>query len=186
VIVTPTWQSQPWYPILLQLSIDHPELLPMNPKNPSVSNGGTSPANPEQYIISGRVEGLRRSYSTMGISQEVKDLLLGSWKSGTQSSYDCAWKKCHGWWISREIDPFSASMASVLNSLAWMFSEGYQYRTINVHRSEISSVLPYIDGFPVGQFPLVKQLFRGILQKKTTTAKISMFVGPRFSIEIFI
>jgi hypothetical protein len=67
-----------------------------------------------------------------------------------------------------------------------MFSEGYQYRTINVHRSEISSVLPYIDGLPVGQFPLVKQLFRGILQKKTITAKISMFVGPRFSIEIFI
>ncbi|KAK3082615.1 hypothetical protein FSP39_000552 [Pinctada imbricata] len=30
VLITPTWQTQPWYPILLQMSIDLPVLLPMN------------------------------------------------------------------------------------------------------------------------------------------------------------
>ena len=52
-----------------------------------------------------------------------------------------------------------------------MFHQGFQYRTINVHRSAISSVLPYIDGIPVGQNPLVKQLFRGILQKNPPLPK---------------
>ena len=30
VLVTPTWQSQPWYPLLLLMLIDNPVLLPMN------------------------------------------------------------------------------------------------------------------------------------------------------------
>ena len=32
VIVTPTWQTQPWYPPLLQMSIDFPVLIPMSPR----------------------------------------------------------------------------------------------------------------------------------------------------------
>ena len=52
----------------------------------------------------------------------------------------------------------------MLDFLAWMHFKGYEYRTINVHRSAISSVLPYIDGLPIGQLPFVIQLLGGILQ----------------------
>ena len=30
IIVTPTWQSQPWYPLLLQMSVNCPVLIPMS------------------------------------------------------------------------------------------------------------------------------------------------------------
>lgn len=46
-----------------------------------------------------------------------------------------------------------------------MYDNGFQYRTINVHRSALSSVLPHIDGNPVGQTLLVKRLLKGILRK---------------------
>ena len=72
---------------------------------------------------------------------------------------------------SRQVNPFSAPLASVLDFLAWLFHQGFQYRTMNVHRSAISSVLPYIEGIPVGQNPLVKHLFRGILQKNPPLTK---------------
>ena len=71
----------------------------------------------------------------------------------------------HSWCLEREVDPFSAPLAFVLDFLAWMHFNGYEYRTINVHRPAVSSVLPYIDGLPFGQLPLVKQLLRGIIQK---------------------
>jgi len=45
-----------------------------------------------------------------------------------------------------------------------MFYEGFQYRTINVHRSSISSVLPHINSLSVGQHYLIKNLMRGILK----------------------
>ena len=133
-------------------------------QNTPVSNTGNSPSHTEQHFISSRVEAL-------GLSPQVKELLLGSWKSGTKSSYDSAWKKWDSWCVSRQVNPFSAPLATVLDFLAWMLHQGFQYRTINVHRSAISSVLPYIEGIPVGQNPLVKQLFCGILQKNPPLPK---------------
>jgi hypothetical protein len=61
-----------------------------------------------------------------------------------------------------------------------MYKEGYQYRTLNVHRSAISSVLPQFDGVPVGQLPIVKVNERGP-SKETPFTKISVFMGSRFS-----
>ena len=125
----------------------------------------------EQNIKTSRVDGLRRSFNSIGISEETKELLLGSWKSGTRSSYDSAWNKWSSWCSSREIDPFSAPLAAILDFLTWMYKEGYQYRTLNVHRSAISSVLPYIDGVPIGQLPIVKQLMKGVLQNNPPLPK---------------
>lgn len=113
----------------------------------------------------------RESFTTIGISEEAKELLLGSWKSGTRSAYDSAWHKWSGWCHTREIDLFSTSVAAVLDFLAWMYKEGYQYRTLNVHRSAISSVLPHFDEVPVGQLPMVKQLMKGVLQKNPPLPK---------------
>ena len=45
---------------------------------------------------------------------------------------------------------------------------------INVHRSAISSVLPNVDGIPVGQLPVVKQLMKGILLKNPPLSKYSI------------
>ena len=136
-----------------------------------VSHERATPTDSEQNIKTSRVDGLRRSFNSIGISEETKELLLGSWKSGTRSSYDSAWNKWSSWCSSREIDPFSAPLAAILDFLTWMYKEGYQYRTLNVHRSAISSVLPYIDGVPIGQLPIVKQLMKGVLQNNPPLPK---------------
>ena len=47
--------------------------------------------------------------------------------------------------------------------LAHSFDEGLEYRTINTYRSALSGVLPPMEGFPVGQHPLVVRLLKGIL-----------------------
>ena len=65
-----------------------------------------TPPNSKPNVEISRVEGLRRSFTTIGISEEAKELLLGSWKSGTRSAYDSAWHKWSGWCHTREIDPF--------------------------------------------------------------------------------
>ncbi|XP_071137063.1 uncharacterized protein [Mytilus edulis] len=136
-----------------------------------VSNERATPTDSEQNIKTSRVDGLRRSFNSIGISEETKELLLGSWKSGTRSSYDSAWNKWSSWCSSREIGPFSAPLAAILDFFTWMYKEGYQYRTLNVHRSAISSVLPYIDGVPIGQLPIVKQLMKGVLQNNPPLPK---------------
>ena len=140
-------------------------------RSTTVVSRGTSPNDSKQIASTSRVACLRRSYQTMSISEEVKKLLLSSWGKGTQKSYDSAWNKWVSWCLEREVDPFSAPLTAVLDFLAWMFQKGFQYRTVNVHRSAISSILPHIDGQPVGQTQLVKKLMKGILRENPPLPK---------------
>jgi len=52
----------------------------------------------------------------------------------------------------------------VVNFLAHLYKDGYQYSSINAYRSAISSVHEKIDGYDVGQHPLVSRLIKGVFQ----------------------
>ena len=54
-------------------------------------------------------------------------------------------------------------MANITALLAHSFDKGLEYRAINTYRSALSGFLPPIEGFPVGQHPLVVRLLKGIL-----------------------
>lgn len=62
----------------------------------------------------------------------------------------------------------------MLEFLSWLHHSGYQYRTINVHMSAISSVLPFVDNLPVGQHYLVKHLMKGILKENPPLPKYTV------------
>lgn len=53
------------------------------------------------------------------------------------------------------------SVAIILQYLADMHKEGYASRSINVHRSMLSMTLDSVDGFKIGDHPLVVQLLKG-------------------------
>ncbi|XP_062591128.1 uncharacterized protein LOC134252662 [Saccostrea cucullata] len=137
---------------------------PNNSQSPNVRQGRTSPTSEEQLTPVSRMGCLRRSMQTMHLSQETEDLICNSWGKGTTSSYNSAWKKWVSWCVRREVDPFSAPISFVLDFLSYLYYEGFQYRTINVHRSALSSVMPHVNNLPIGQHSMVKLLMRGILR----------------------
>ena len=59
VIVTPTWQTQHWYPLLLQMSIDFPVLIPMNTRTLTAPQGEVHPliANDTLHLAGWKVSG---------------------------------------------------------------------------------------------------------------------------------
>ena len=52
-------------------------------------------------------------------------------------------------------------MSEVVNFLAHLYKEGYQYYSLNPYRSAISSVHERVDGYEVGQHPLVSRVMKG-------------------------
>ena len=64
--------------------------------------------------------------------------------------------------MSRESDSFRPALADITSFLSDCFNEGLEYRTLNTYRSALSGVLPPVDGFPVGQHPLVVRLLKGV------------------------
>ena len=60
-----------------------------------------------------------------------------------------------------------------MNFLAHLFEQGYQYRSLNSYRSAISSVHEKVDGYEVGQHPLVTRLIKGAFHERPPQPRYS-------------
>ena len=105
---------------------------------------------------------IKQSLQSEGICADASKLILAAWRPGTNAVYNSAWEKWHSWCLSRESDSFCPTLADITNFLSDCFNQGLEYRTLNTYRSALSGVLPPIDGFPVGQHPLVVRLLKGV------------------------
>ena len=88
--------------------------------------------------------------------------MLNSWRSKTNKSYDSLFSKWNSWCTARGSDPISGPITEVLNFLANLYKEGYQYSSINSYCSDISLVHEKIDGYNIGQHPLVTRLIKEV------------------------
>ena len=164
VLVTPMWLSQPWFPVPLHMLVDYPhQLLDMQagPHSSPTPVGG--PLTP-QSTVSGRLACLRQSYQAAGLQEPAIRLLMASWRQSTSRNYDSAWSLWERWCHGRHVNPVVPSIGSVLQFFAHEFDKGKEYRSLNVYRSALSSVLAPIDGFPVDKHPLVARTIKGVFQ----------------------
>lgn len=87
----------------------------------------------------------------------ISDLMLALWRDKTNSNYmyGSSFSRWAGWCQQRGRDPTAGPIEDVVNFLAELFSEGYQYQSLNAYRSAISSVHEMVEGFSVGSHPAV-------------------------------
>ena len=85
-------------------------------------------------------------------------MLLASWRQKSSRSYDSLFHKWVVWCGGRDSDPISGPISEVVNFLAHLFKEGYQYRSLNSYCSAISSLHERVDGVEVGQHPIVSRV----------------------------
>ena len=159
ILVAPLWRTQPWFPSLLSMLADLPILLPDIPDLIIPSPNCDCPVLKTQPQL--RMEGLRHHFRSKEIPNNAIELLMSSWRSKTISNYNSAWKKWEGWCKQRGMHPFAADVSSILGFLADQFEEGRQYCSLNCYRSALSSTHLPVEGFPVGQHPLVVKLLKG-------------------------
>ena len=125
-----------------------------------VESGSIPPTIPHAQVS--RVENIRGQFASTGLSNIAVELLSNSVKASTAKSYNCSWTIWSRWCDKRQSNPILCPINEILISLAEKYSEGKEYRTINVFRSAISSTHIHIDNKPVGQHPLVIRLMKGI------------------------
>ena len=118
---------------------------------------------------------LQESFSSRGVSLEASGLLLSSWRPKTQSSYNSAFAKWASWCQQWNRDPTFGPIEDVINFLSEFFSKGYQYRSLNSYRLAISAVHCKVDGYSVGQHPLVSRLLKGAFNERPLLSSYSSF-----------
>ena len=150
-------------------SSSHPSL-----QRPAVrSQRATTSSSVLQQTEVNRLETIRQQNSAAGVSEETSALLLAGWSTGTNSAYQSGWKRWSCWCQRREIDPVLCGVQPFLDFITSLFEEGLEYRTINLIRSAVSSTHRRIEGIPIGQHPLVKQLFKGVYNSRPPQPRYS-------------
>lgn len=101
-----------------------------------------------------------------GIPNEAAQLILASWRTGTEQQYSGAWRQWTSWCNKRKINPLSATIGRISQFLTVLYKKGLSYSTINTYRSAISMTHLPIDGIAVGNNYLIKRLMKGIFNKR--------------------
>ena len=165
-----------------------PTLVPSNPRDggrlssSTSSNQGSHPEPHQSGIHNetrrpniGRMARLRDSFASRGVSAQASKLLLSSWRAKTNSSYNSLFSKWTSWCEQRNRDPTAGPVKDVVNFLAELYEDGYQYRSLNAYRSAISSIHEHVEGQSVGQHPLVSRLFKGAFKQNPPKLRYSHF-----------
>ena len=82
-----------------------------------------------------------------------------------------SWSKWVRWCGEREANPYEWCLNLVLDYLASLFERGYEYKTINSHRSAISACHRKIANSNVGKHPKVSSLLSGIFNERPPKPK---------------
>lgn len=120
-----------------------------------------------------RMEHLRERLNCQGLSDQAADLILKSWRTKTNRYYDSLFGQWNHWCGERGSDPFSGPVSEVANFLACLYQERYQYNSVNVYRSAISSVHEKVDAVPTGLHPLITRLIKGIFNVRPPIRRYS-------------
>ena len=145
----------------------------LDPPEEGYDSGHTPREPPRGNPTSSRVGYLRQRYKNCHISEGATKLLLASWRQKSSKTYDSLFGKWIGWCTERDSDPISGPIGEVVNFLAHLYVQGYQYRSINSYRSAISSVHEKVDGYEVGQHPLVSRTLKGIFHERPPQPRYS-------------
>ena len=112
---------------------------------------------------------IRESYEARGISESTCNLLMPSWRPGTQKQYQVYIQKWSHFCTQRKINHNQPTVEQALD----FFTQGLTYSAINTACSALSSYITLEDGTSLGQHPLVSCLLRGIFQRKPPSPRYS-------------
>ena len=133
-----------------------PSVTPSGKLTADQSSGGPSSSHISRESSSGRLESIIRcSPGYNNISDTAFQLMAASWRGGMEKSYSAAWKRFTSWCNLRNTNPLQPDITCILEYLTELFQSGLQYSTINSHRSALSATLVPMEGYSVGQHPLI-------------------------------
>ena len=179
------------------LDCDSPSLAVASlvPPSPSASGSATGPPSSPPCVITagphlcpptGPVSGvdcnefIRRSFEVQGLSYDVAQFLLLSWRRSTLHQYRPYLSRWVSVCLRREIDPFLPPVNFLLDFLLSEFQRvpARSYSTMNTIRSALSTIAR-LDGQPAGQHPLVIRFMRAVFQERPAFSRCHFTWDPK-------
>ena len=117
-------------PALVYSPARSPNRLPPDPPSRPRSSGGPlqqpTPTGGSRPVAASRLETIRQRQLTPGISGQASQLLATGWSSGTNRTYESAWKKWDSWCAEQQVGPISCPVQPFLEFLTSLYLSGMQ------------------------------------------------------------
>ena len=91
--------------------------------------------------------------------------------SGTAKNYKGAFERFATFCAKFNVSPYCCSPVIIAKYVRFLFDEGLEYSTINLHRSAISKAHVGFDGQPIGSHPLVRKALRSVFRQRPPLPK---------------
>ena len=106
---------------------------------------------------------VRESLRDKGISERAQEIILQSWREGTQKHNRTYFQKWTTFSSGRGIEPIQPAISEVLTEL---FDSGLGYSGLNTARCALSSVIHLDGNKTVGSHPLVNRLLKAVFNAR--------------------
>ena len=137
----------------------------------SIQTEGSASSCP-QTTVDG-MQFIRESIKDVGISGEVTEILMSSWRKSTQKQYKGYIERWLKFSYDNQFDPSTPQICEVIEFLSMLFKSGLGYSCLNTARSAISSVLSLQSGTPLGTHPLVVRFMKGVFEERPSLPRYS-------------
>jgi hypothetical protein len=114
---------------------------------------------------------LRNRFAADDLSEEVTDIIMSSWRTGTKKQYSTYIQKWLDFCRQRTIACHSPTMNQALSFLRMLFQQGLSYSTINTARSALSTIICLPDGQVFGSHHIVVRFMKGIFELRKPKPK---------------
>ncbi|KAK3894573.1 hypothetical protein Pcinc_001665 [Petrolisthes cinctipes] len=105
---------------------------------------------------------VREKLREQGISAEDTDILLASWRPGTEKQYRPHVNRWTKFCNRGDFDPLNPTLSDVINFLSETFHRGVGYECVNTARGALSSLGIVVGGCRAGNHPLVNRFMKGV------------------------
>ena len=113
------------------------------------------------------MQSIRKHFTNSKVPEAIADVLMRSWRPGTQKQYDVYTKKWTTFCHQRQINSLQPQVNHVLTFLHGFHSRKLSYCTINTARSALSSYLmgcPFSGiAYTVSNHPFIVRYLKGVV-----------------------
>ena len=130
---------------------------------------------------------IRESFEDQGLSPEVAEFLLGSWRTSTKQQYGPHLTRWLSFCVHGGFNPFQPSIKILLDFLYKEFKsgKGRQYSSMNSLRSAISAIAT-IDGKIAGEHLLVSRFMKAVFNLKPALPRYNITWDPQIVLNYIV
>ena len=171
ILVVPDWPTQSWYPLLRSLFLQKPIYIQPSKTLLTLPSSPTATPPTIQKAETSYLSLVRKKLIDQDIPSNAIEIILSSWRAGTQNQYSSSLRKWVEFCDVRSINIVSPTVPQVLEFLTIIHENGLSYSSVNTTKSALSSILDLGTQTCLGQLPIVKRFMKGVFEWRPSLPK---------------